>query len=62
MNPKPKHQASEKHSSEDLATFEELPEKTKDLMKLKEQEEKTTGPKHIETTRKIEEKTHKSKS
>lgn len=47
-------QPGEKDVGRDLTTFEKLPEDKKELMKLKDQEEKTAGPEHVEITRKIE--------
>lgn len=55
MSTKSKPQTSKKKTDRDLATFEELPDQTKELMKLKEQDEKTAGPEHVEITKKIEE-------
>lgn len=59
MSTKSKTQASKKGINRDLATFEKLPEKTKELMKLKAQDEKNTGREQVVTTRKIQEKTRK---
>ncbi len=56
MSTKPKPQATEKDPGQDLATFERLPEATKELHKLREQGEKTTGPEQVEITRTIEDK------
>lgn len=56
MTKKSKPQGTENEPGEDLATFKNLPEKTKKLMKLKDQDEKSTGPEHTEITKKIEEK------
>ena len=56
MSTKPKPQAPEKDPGQASATFERLPEETKDLMKLKDQDEKTTGPEQVEITKQIQEK------
>jgi hypothetical protein len=61
MKTKLKPQATEKDFGRDLATFERLPERTKELLKLKEQSEKATGPKQIVITRRIEKKARKSR-
>ena len=45
----------------DLATFKRLPEETKELLKLKDQDERTTGTDQLRITRKIEEKARKSR-
>ena len=55
MSTKPKPQAPEEAPGEESATFKQLPEKTKELMKLKDQEEKTTGPGQIEIRKEIDE-------
>lgn len=62
MSTKPKPQATGKDPGKDISTFKELPENTKDLMELKEQDEKATGSEHIENTREIEDKGKESKS
>lgn len=59
MSTKPKPQATERDPGPDSATFERLPEETKDLMKLKDQDEKTTGPEQVEITKQIKEKARK---
>ena len=41
---KPKPPEGEKDFSQDLKTFEQLPAKTKELVILKDQAEKATGP------------------
>ena len=56
-----KPQATEKDFGRDSATFERLPERTKELLKLKQQAEKATGPKQIVITRQIKEKARKSR-
>lgn len=61
MSTKPKPQATEKDPGQALATFERLPEETKDLMKLKDQDEKTTGPEQVEIAKQIQEKARKSR-
>ena len=45
----------------DPATFKRLPEETKELLKLKDQDERTTGTDQLGITRKIEEKARKSR-
>lgn len=60
MSKKPKPQVTKKKTAHDLASFEKLPEQTKKLMKLKDQDEKTTGPDHVVTTRKIQDETRDS--
>lgn len=47
-------QTGEKNVGRDLTTFERLPEDKKELMKLKDQEEKTTGPEQVAISRKID--------
>jgi len=61
MSKKPKPQVSDSQSKRDLATFERLPEKTKELMKLKEQHEKGSAPEQVDTARKIADKSSKSR-
>ncbi|MBE0541076.1 MAG: hypothetical protein IH623_06805 [Verrucomicrobia bacterium] len=56
---KPKPQATENDPGQALATFERLPEETKDLMKLKHQNEKSTGPEQVEIAKQIQEKARK---
>lgn len=56
MSTPSKTKTTDKESREDLATFERLPEKSKDLLKLKESEEKSTGPGQVELTQKIKAK------
>jgi hypothetical protein len=53
MNKKLKPQATERDFGRDLATFERLPDKTKELLKLKQQAEHATGPEQIVITRQI---------
>jgi hypothetical protein len=60
MTTKAKTPTTEKDPGQDLATFEELPEKTQELLKLTDQVEKTTGPKQVEITRQIQDKARKS--
>jgi len=62
MSTKPTPQAAGKKLERDLATFEQLPEETKALMKLKDQDEKTTGPGKVVTSRKIADQARKSRS
>ncbi len=59
MSTKSKPEDNDDDLEEDLETFEEMPEKTKDLMKLKKEDEKTTGAEQVEITEEIEEKTNK---
>lgn len=61
MSNKPKSQDKDKDTQEDLADFKELPEESKEMMALKEENEKTTGSEQVEATRKIEGKPRKSK-
>jgi len=61
MSTKLKPQATEKDFGRDLATFERLPEKTKELLKLKQQAEHATGPEQIVIARQIAEKARKSR-
>jgi hypothetical protein len=60
MTTKSKTQATEKDPGKDLATFERLPERTKDLLKLKDQAEKATGPGQVVITGQIERKARAS--
>jgi len=62
MSVKPKLLATEKSLGEDLATFEKLPVKTKELMKLEELDEKTTGLDQVAITRQIKNKDGSKKS
>ena len=62
MSKKLKPQATETKLKRDLATFKRLPKKTKELMKLKDQDEKTTGPEQAVITRKIEHKARNSRT
>lgn len=59
MSMKPKPQAAAEAPGEESATFKQLPEKTKELMKLKDQEEKTTGIEQVAITKQIEEEDRK---
>lgn len=61
MSMKPKPQAAGEAPGEESSTFKQLPEKTKELMKLKAQEEKTTGPEQVAVTKQIEEEDRKSR-
>lgn len=45
-----------------MATFERLPENTKDLLKLKHQDEKATGPEQVAIAKKIKDKAPKSRT
>lgn len=49
MSTKPKPKATP-----DSATFNHLPQKTKDLMRMQDQEEKTIGAGQVEITEKID--------
>lgn len=60
MSTKLKPAATEKKSGRDLATFAQLPKNTKDLLNLKEQAEKTTGPAQVAITKQIEDKDRKA--
>jgi len=62
MSKKSKHQTNETKPEDDLAVFEELPKKTKELMKLKEEQEKTIGSDRGVVTRKIQETACEEKS
>ena len=44
---KPEPQKTEKDFGKDLKTFEQLPDKTKELVILKDQPEKATGPESV---------------
>lgn len=59
---KSKPKATEKDVERDLAAHARLPEETKELMKLKDREEKTSGREQAGTTRKIENKARKSRT
>ena len=59
MSTKSKPQDVSKVHGKDVATFEQLPKNTKEGMKLKEHDEKTTGSDQVVTTRKIKEKARK---
>ena len=59
MSTKSNPKATEKKLERDLATFERLPEKKKELMRLKKQNEEATGREKVEITRKIQEKARK---
>ncbi len=60
MNKKSQHQATEKKPERDLASFDRLPEETKKLMKLKEQDEKAVGPEELVINKEIEEEASKT--
>ncbi len=60
MSKKSKEPVTETKHERDQATFERQPENAKELMKLKDQDEKTTGPEQVVITRKIEDKARKS--
>lgn len=53
---KPKRPKSEKDPAQDLETFEGLPVKTKELSRLQDQAEKSTGQEKEAVNKKIEEK------
>jgi hypothetical protein len=57
---KPKSKADKTSTDHDQSAFEQLPEKTKELMKLKELEEKTTGPEQGVISRQIRDKASES--
>lgn len=60
MNKKTMPQPTETNSESPEVAFENLPEETKELMKLKEGETKTSGPEHAAVTRKIQDKSRES--
>lgn len=60
MSAKPKPQVTVTKPDPHQATFEKLPEETKELMKLKEREVKTTGSEQVVITREIQKKARKS--
>lgn len=60
MKKNPKSPANEKDSYRDLITFEQLPENTKYLMKLKDEDERTDGPEQAEIADKIRKQDSKS--
>lgn len=51
---KPKSSKPEKDTAKDLETFEGLPTKTKELSRLQDQAEKSTGPEKEAVNKKIE--------
>jgi len=53
---KPKPQESEKDLGKDLKTFEQLPVKTKELLILQDQTEKSTGQEKIDIDKKTRDK------
>lgn len=53
MSTKPKPKATDKDPEEDLNTFKQLPQKTKEQMHLKDEDEKSIGTVQVETTLKI---------
>ena len=55
MSKKPKPQATRQKHERNLATFAKLPERTKELMALKDDLEKTAGPEQTVISQKIEE-------
>lgn len=55
MSKKSKTPAIEKKPDHDLETFNQLPEETKELMRLKDRDEKTSGPEQVVIARKIKE-------
>jgi len=61
MSTKSKPQDTETKPERDQATFEKLPEHTKELMKLKDQEEKATGTEQVVITKQIQDKAGKSR-
>jgi len=61
MNTKLKPKATEKDFGRDLAAFERLPERTKELLRLKEQSDKGADPKQIVSTRQSQTKARKSR-
>lgn len=61
MSIKVKHKATEKDLGRDLAAFEQLPMRTRELLELKGQAEKATGHKQSVISKQIEEKDRKSR-
>ncbi len=61
MSTEPNTPTSRKGIDRDLAAFEDLPEKTKKLMKLMERDEKASGPEQVGTTREIQHEARKEK-
>jgi hypothetical protein len=61
MSKKTTPQATKQKLERDLATFARLPEKTKELMTLKDDLEKTDGPEQTVISQQIEEGVHQSK-
>jgi hypothetical protein len=61
MSTKSKPQDTETKLQRDQATFEKLPEQTKELMKLKDLEEKATGTEQVVITKQIQDKAGKSR-
>ncbi len=59
MNKNSKPKVTETKHDLDHKTFEKQPKEKKELMKLEDHHEKTSGPKQIETHRKIKEKSRK---
>jgi hypothetical protein len=59
MSTKPKTQSNRKKIEHDLAAFEKLSEETKELMQLKEEDEKASGHEQVVTTRKIHDKSRR---
>lgn len=60
MSKKSKPPTTEKDPGQGLVTFERLPEKTKELLKLMDQAEKTIGPEQVVITKEIHDKARKS--
>lgn len=54
MSTKSKYQATNEKSGNDKAAFKHLPKKTRNLMMLKEQQEKSTGSEQFEIAQEIE--------
>lgn len=59
MSTKSRPQPIDKNHGQDLAAFERMPEATKELLKLKDQAEKVTGPERVVITQKIKDKARK---
>lgn len=53
--------ATEKDLGRDLATFEQLPMRTKELLELKGQAERATGPKQSVISKQLKQKSRKSR-
>jgi hypothetical protein len=61
MSAKSKPTSTRKNLGRDLASHERLPEKTKELLDLAEQAEKTPGPEQVVITDQINEKSRKAR-